>query len=68
MKVFGVVYTKPIAVASAGFGRPGKVLAVFALERMKCAVRIFGRAFFKDYIYVSCFWRPNAKMRLVCAN
>src|SRR5438045_799616 len=68
MKVFGVVYTKPIAVASAGFGRSGKISAVFALEWMKCAVRIFGCAFFKHYINVSCFWRPNAKMRFVCAN
>src|SRR4029077_12127250 len=68
MKMFGVINTEPIAVARAGLGRPGKIPAFFPSERMKCAVRIFRCAFFKHYIDACRFWRPNAKMRLVCAH
>src|SRR5260370_41108651 len=63
MNIFGVLHTKPITVVSAGFGQSGKISVVFGLERMKGAARIFCSAFFKENIDMSCFRRPNAKMR-----
>ena len=66
--MFGVINTKPITVVTVGFDRPGKISAVFPLEGMKCARCSFFRACFKDDIDPSCFRRPNAKMRFVCAD
>ena len=68
MKMFSVVYAKSIASARAGLDRAGKVSAFFGLQRMKRSLGILDRALFENNVDTLRFWRPNAEIRLVCAE
>ena len=68
MKILGLVHPKPIASARADVGDAGKIPVLLRLQRMKCALRVFRRAFFQNKIDMLSLRRPNTKMRYIFAN
>ena len=68
MKIFGVVYAKPVASARADFGDAGKIPVLFSFERMKCSLGIFRRVLLDHKMELVCLWRPNTKMRFLFAD
>src|SRR6266487_6719562 len=68
MKMFGIIYAKPIARVRPSFGRTGKVSAFLGLQRMKRSLRILLRAFFENNIDMFRFRRPNAEVYFVYAD
>src|SRR6266852_2621179 len=65
MKMFRVVYAKPIECTGTRACGAGKITAFLGLERMKCSLRIFFGAFFQNKIDIVRFWGPDPKVRLV---
>src|SRR6266581_4846367 len=68
MKIFGVVYPKPITSARADVGNAEKVTAFIGLQRMKCSLGVFRCAFLDHKVELLRPWRPNTKMRFVFAD
>lgn len=68
MKILGLVHPKPIASARADVGHAGKIPVFLGLQRMKCSLRVFRRAFFQNKIQLLSFRRPNTKMSFVFTN
>src|SRR5207244_5883570 len=65
MKMFGPVYSEPIASARADVGGTGEIPVLLRVQGMKCPLRIFRRAFFQNQFNMLRFRRPNTKMCLV---
>ena len=68
MKMFGIIYAKPIARVRPSFGRTGKVSAFLGLQRMKRPLRVLLRAFFENNIDMFRFRGPNAEVCFVYAD
>src|SRR5258705_2346568 len=68
VKMFGIIYAKPIARVRPSFGRSGKVSAFLALQRMKRSLRVLLRAFFENNIDMFRFRGPNAEVCFVYAD
>ena len=68
VKMFGVIDAKPIKRACTSACNAGKVSAFLSLQRMKCSLWVLLRALFENNVDTLRFWRPNAEIRLVCAE
>src|SRR5439155_8579660 len=68
MKIFGVVYAKPVASAGTDMSDAEKIAAFFSFQRMKCSLGIFCRALLDHKIELFRLWRPHTKMRFVSAD
>src|SRR6266487_5242906 len=68
VKMFGVIYAKPIPRVRSSLDRSGKISVFLNLQRMKRSLRILLRAFFENNIDMFRFRRPNAEVYFVCTD
>jgi hypothetical protein len=66
IKLFSAIYSKPVTAARADVDGAGKISTCFRCQRIEAWLR--ASAVFYNYINLSSFWRPNAKVRFVFAD
>src|SRR5438067_8512312 len=68
VKMFGVIYAKPISGVRPSLDRSGKVSALLSLEGMKRSLRVLLRALSENNIDMFRLRRPNAEVCFICAD
>ena len=68
MKVFGLVYAKPVASARTDPGHAGEISSFFRFQRMKRSLCVFRCVFFENKIDMFSLGRPHPKMCFVLAD